>query len=95
MKLLTCSTCVYYSTCTPTKYCDLVRHKYIKRGDKMKLKNEKCTWTVDVDFDCRFHETSCNKTFQFTDDGVKENKFRYCPFCGKIIKSNKYSSISQ
>lgn len=48
-----------------------------------------CIWTyIDID---DFYETSCgnDKGFCFNDGGIKENKFRFCPYCGKIIKVKK------
>lgn len=31
------------------------------------------------------HETQCGQAFEFTNDGVKENGFKFCPFCGGSI----------
>ena len=30
--------------------------------------------------------TKCNEAFHFECDGVTDNKFRFCPYCGKPIK---------
>jgi hypothetical protein len=32
------------------------------------------------------YETSCNDAFSFVEGGLKENEFKHCPFCGKVIK---------
>lgn len=34
-------------------------------------------------------DTQCGQAFQFTNDGVKENGFKFCPFCGKPIAEEK------
>jgi len=48
---------------------------------------EKCTWTVDPSWDeDDIWETDCDNTFQFTTDGPKENRFKFCPYCGKVIE---------
>jgi len=35
-----------------------------------------------------FYETSCDYTFDFINDGPKENGFIHCPKCGKKIVIN-------
>ncbi len=47
------------------------------------MKNETCEWKEDCDAP---HETQCDNLFEFTNDGVKENKFKFCPYCGGEIK---------
>lgn len=44
------------------------------------LKN--CTWEEDEDGN---FETGCDHIFTFTTDGVHENSFAFCPFCGGAI----------
>jgi hypothetical protein len=46
-----------------------------------------CDWTQNGD---GYHKTGCNKDFLFTEDGVEENGFCFCPFCGKAIFEIKY-----
>jgi hypothetical protein len=42
---------------------------------------ETCTWTLNG--------TSCGHLFYFVDDdGIQENGFVYCPFCGRKIVEN-------
>lgn len=45
-----------------------------------------CTWTfVDPDIAPRW-ETSCEQAFSFTEGGVEENGFLFCPWCGCTIE---------
>jgi hypothetical protein len=47
--------------------------------------NGYCMWRhINNDIEDYF-ETGCNNTFQFITDGIKENNFKYCPYCGKEI----------
>jgi len=39
-----------------------------------------CGWREDVG-----HESECGNAFIFNDGGPKDNRFRYCPYCGKLI----------
>ena len=41
-----------------------------------------CDWTHDENGP---DETQCGHAFEFTYDGVKENDFKFCPFCGGAI----------
>jgi len=45
---------------------------------------KKCTWVYDEPWN--FWETACGEAFTISDGSLEENKFRYCPFCGKLIK---------
>lgn len=45
------------------------------------LSPPKCTWIADGDF----WRTDCDQGFIFNDGGPGENKFVYCPYCGKAI----------
>lgn len=42
-----------------------------------------CHWLAD-DTDGSF-DTDCGNKFQFFDGTPSENKFRFCPYCGKKI----------
>ena len=58
------------------------RQRDIKRGV--------CCWRYE------YHDgvyiTRCREEFQFTYDGILENKFTFCPFCGlKIIQPDEGS----
>lgn len=46
--------------------------------------NSVCEWKYDEDL-C-FYETSCGNGQYFTDGKVEQNKYKYCPFCGRKIK---------
>jgi hypothetical protein len=50
--------------------------------------SEKCKWTKVDDFEGdAFYETKCFEDMFFTDgETPEENKFKYCPFCGKEIQ---------
>lgn len=43
-----------------------------------------CRWRYD-EIDCFYH-TECGDGFCLIDDGLKENRFNFCPFCGGEIK---------
>lgn len=42
-----------------------------------------CVWIYD---DETFYATKCGEYFQFESGGVKENGFKFCPYCGFRIK---------
>jgi len=46
------------------------------------MKTHKCTWTESEDEPI---ETDCGNAFEFTEGGIKENGFVYCPYCGGEI----------
>jgi len=49
--------------------------------------NETCQWQNDCD---DTYSTECRNNFFFVDEnGLKENNFKFCPFCGKEIKEIK------
>ena len=55
-------------------------------GDDLRMKNKKyCLWEYnDID---DFYETPCNNSgYAFTEGTIKENKFKFCPYCGKKIR---------
>ena len=45
---------------------------------------ETCNWQP-ID-DSEFWGTECGELVEFIQDGPKENKFNYCPFCGREIR---------
>ena len=47
----------------------------------MSKAHELCEWSIEEE-DCSTWQTACQKVFEFTDEGPKENGFEYCPFCG-------------
>lgn len=44
--------------------------------------DKQCEWTPD---DESTWNTACKKVFAFTDGGVADNGFEFCPFCGGAI----------
>jgi len=44
-----------------------------------------CHWTFDDNEYAPMWNTGCNNTFSFTEDGIEENGFKYCPYCGNRI----------
>ena len=45
---------------------------------------DKCKWTYDEDMDC--WEAECDNLFSLMEGTPKENKMKYCPYCGKLIQ---------
>lgn len=55
------------------------------------LFEKKCVWTTgeeyyDEDSQNDYYHTSCNNDFTFMNDGVLENHFKHCPYCGGVIQ---------
>lgn len=45
-----------------------------------------CEWEERKKYDeYGVYDTSCNNTQYFSDGGIKENEYKYCPYCGKRI----------
>lgn len=44
-----------------------------------------CIWEYnDID---DFYKTPCNNSgYAFNEGNLKENKFKFCPYCGRVIK---------
>jgi hypothetical protein len=64
----------------------------IIRNTKFKKKPSKyCIWKENDD---GVWEALCGKKdellFEFNLDGPKANKFKYCPYCSKLIKEKEY-----
>lgn len=49
----------------------------------MSEKQDTCVWKWEYD---GFYYLSCGNAFQFTEDGIRENSFKFCPYCGKLIE---------
>lgn len=47
----------------------------------------KCKWTPDDDcgYIAECDNGNLERAFCFTDDGPLENKFEFCPYCGRKI----------
>jgi rRNA maturation endonuclease Nob1 len=48
----------------------------------------RCDWVED--YESNWTATCNDEIFVFTTDGVEENGFKFCPYCGKTIKINRY-----
>ncbi len=46
-----------------------------------------CKWTYQDIED--YYDTQCEEGYAFVEGNVKDNKFKYCPYCGKLIKEAK------
>lgn len=68
-------------------------HKYlcdvclIQYSDKPSAMGE-CVWKEDSDGN---YETSCDDMFVLTEGSPEDNNMKYCPMCGKTIKTTRYS----
>lgn len=54
------------------------------RTKQTEPKRETCYWTLASDDD--FWETDCGQAFQPTDGTPRENKMRFCCYCGKLLE---------
>ncbi len=43
----------------------------------------KCVWKYDEDVN--LWNTECGHKQYFLEEGIEENEYGYCPFCGKLI----------
>lgn len=44
-----------------------------------------CTWKME-DVNGDVYDTDCGNCFQFNDGSPEENKFKFCPYCGRHVK---------
>jgi hypothetical protein len=44
-----------------------------------------CTFKFTNNYDDEVYETECGNSLVFFDGGPRENEYKYCPFCGKVI----------
>jgi len=52
--------------------------------------NDKCKWVINESPDeTIYYETSCNNAFTFIEDGIEDNNYKFCPYCGKEIEEVK------
>lgn len=49
-------------------------------------KPPECEWLQDQDYDK--WDTACGEAACFITDGPKENRYTYCPWCGRLIKAS-------
>lgn len=52
---------------------------------------DKCLWEYECDHPeyQRYYYTECGESHMFSDGKISDNKFKYCPYCGKQIKEVK------
>ncbi len=55
-------------------------------NDVISIDDEICTWILEEPGDDERWVTACGDAFWFEVEGIKENGFHYCPFCGKQIR---------
>ena len=51
-------------------------------------KDEMCTWQEDED---GLWHTDCHEIHQFFDGTPTENSYKFCPYCAKPLKEEKYN----
>ena len=57
----------------------------IRELDFMRVdKTGTCEWYLD-NFDYNDYNTGCGSMFTFNERSVKDNRFKYCPYCGKEV----------
>ena len=51
------------------------------------MASEVCEWKWQEDpFGAEWFETSCGQGQCFTEGNMKDNRYEWCPYCGKAIK---------
>ena len=56
----------------------------------------KCRWKEHKDNDeLGIYDTDCGETFFFSEGTAKENKFNYCPYCGKRIEAEDFKGADR
>jgi hypothetical protein len=58
------------------------------RRDRDMENDVQCTWTPwnPCWFGTGTYDTECGNTHYFSEGGISDNNYRFCPFCGKPIK---------
>lgn len=51
--------------------------------------SDTCKWIYNYMIEDGVYETSCSHSFFFDSGDVKENNFKFCPFCGKEIEAEE------
>jgi len=51
------------------------------KGDQSMSK--KCQWNED---ESGWWYTDCGEAHEFTTGGVEENRYKFCPYCGKTLE---------
>ncbi|MEK6884633.1 MAG: hypothetical protein AABY22_33680 [Nanoarchaeota archaeon] len=56
----------------------------------LKIRNKDCFWKENMD---GWWETTCKNIFEFTNYGPRKNGFRFCPYCGKLLRQKSAVNI--
>ena len=61
---------------------------YVMAQGEIMTNNTFCAWQKDGhNFeDHKYWETDCGNLFQFAIGGPEQNHYKFCPYCGKLIK---------
>jgi hypothetical protein len=73
-----------YQRTEPMKLAE--RNGLLRELAEYQSRDGTCDWAENQD---GAYETSCGETFEFTDGGPKENKFKHCPYCGRRMENNQ------
>lgn len=71
--------CGYFGGKEPQYIMAMKARAAIKAADSVK---ENCVWTQVCE---DYFDTECKKYFEFSDGGVADNGFEFCPYCGGAI----------
>jgi hypothetical protein len=55
-----------------------------RRSVRERMTEKLCIWKENEEYS--MWETSCQNAFEFIEGDIEENSFKFCPYCGKIIK---------
>ncbi len=58
-------------------------------NSNIKEKYNYCKWKYHNGYELRWIDTSCDNAKIFIAGGIKENNYKFCPYCGKPIKEIK------
>ena len=80
--------------CNPQYYIDILgeqQKETQKDLNTLEAELEKrdgfCEWKLNDYFhEDDYYDTSCGETGCFMEGGIKDNNYKYCPYCGKEIK---------
>jgi rRNA maturation endonuclease Nob1 len=48
------------------------------------MTKKSCVWKEDEEYG--MWETGCKNAFEFIEGDIKENSFKFCPYCGSPIE---------
>jgi len=64
----------------------------VRSSELVSLRSETCSWHR---WESGQYETTCANVFEFTHEGIKENDFKHCPFCGGSIQEKQPNDQAQ